>query len=110
MPAKKKKDYIIVFVTVPNSREAKKIARALLVNKEAACINLIDNVSSFFNWKGRLERAKEILMVIKTKRSLFEKIQATVKKYHSYTVPEIITLSITAGIKSYLHWIDEVTG
>lgn len=108
MPSRKKEDYIIVFVTAPNLAQAQKIAKALLVNKEAACINLINNVKSFFSWKGKIEEAKEILLVIKSRKNLFKKIEATVRKHHSYSVPEIIALSITAGNKSYLNWMNRL--
>ncbi|MFH1856068.1 MAG: divalent-cation tolerance protein CutA [Candidatus Omnitrophota bacterium] len=109
MPPKKKTNYIIIFVTASSLKEAKKIAQILLAGKEAACVNIIKNIDSYFNWKDKLEKAKEFLLIIKTKQNLFEKVKSTVKKYHSYSVPEIIAIPVIKGDKSYLNWVREVT-
>lgn len=99
--------YIVVFVTCARKKEAENIARALLKNKLAACVNILEGVRSFFWWQGKIDRAGEVLLVIKTKKSKFKALTGRVGKLHSYTVPEIIALPVAAGDKPYLDWIDE---
>ncbi|MFH2138958.1 MAG: divalent-cation tolerance protein CutA [Candidatus Omnitrophota bacterium] len=100
--------YIIVFVTASSAEEAGKLSKALIDHKLAACVNTAP-VASVFTWQGKTEKAEEILMIIKTRADLFEKLETLVKKEHSYDVPEIIAIPIFAGSKDYLDWIDEST-
>ncbi len=99
--------YIVVFVTVKSKKEAKKITDILLKNKLAACVNAVPGLASAYWWKGKIERAKELLLIIKTKKALFEKLTLEVKKVHSYEVPEIISLPLTGGNSKYLKWIEQ---
>jgi len=99
--------YIVVFVTAANMDEAKRISEGLLKEKLVACVNIIDNVQSFFWWQGKIDNTKELLLVIKSKKAKLNAIIETVKSLHSYDVPEIIALPIIAGYKDYLRWIDE---
>lgn len=101
-----KKDNIVVFVTVSGNKEAKKISEYLVGKKLAACVSIIPKISSIYWWKGKIEKSKELLLVVKTKKSIFQKLIREVKKLHSYTVPEIISLPITGGNKDYLKWIN----
>jgi len=96
-----------VLVTAPNVSQAKKIAHFLLKEKLVACVNIINNLESFFWWQGKIDRAKESLLIIKTKKSLVGKLIKAVKSKHPYSVPEIIALPIILGNKDYLSWIDE---
>ena len=100
-------NYIVVFVTAKNKTEAKRIARGLLKDRLAACVNILAGVESLFWWQGKIDRGSEVLMIIKTKRKLFEKVMAKVKLLHSYQTPEIIALPVVAGSWAYLKWIDE---
>ena len=102
-------NFIVVFVTVKDRTEAKKLTKALLGKKLAACVNIIPKVESAYWWKGKIEKADELLLIIKTRKSLLNKLIIEVKKNHSYTVPEIISLPITGGNKDYLNWIGEST-
>ena len=97
---------IVVLITAKNEREAKKISSKLLEKKLIACCNIIKGVKSFFWWQGKIGSASEALLILKTKKNLFQKIINLVKKLHSYEVPEIIALPIIAGDKNYLKWID----
>lgn len=101
-------DYIIVLITAVSKKEAQLLAEKLISKKLAACVNTT-SVNSLFTWKGKIERAKEILLVVKSRKKLFKKLEALVKRYHSYQVPEIIALPIIAGNKAYLNWINETT-
>ncbi|MFH1655960.1 MAG: divalent-cation tolerance protein CutA [Candidatus Omnitrophota bacterium] len=100
---------IVVFVTCANKSEANKIAKALIKAKLAACVNLLNPVNSLFWWQGKVDSSKEILLIIKTKKRLFGKLEKLVKSLHSYDVPEIIAFPILMGNKKYLNWIDDST-
>ena len=99
--------YIVVFVTVKSKKEAEKITAVLLRKRLAACVNAVPGIASAYWWKGKIERAKELLLIIKTKKALFKKLTLEVKKVHSYEVPEIISLPLTGGESKYLKWIDQ---
>ena len=101
--------HAIIFITAPEKNEAELIAQALLQEKLAACVNLIENIHSFFWWQGKIDNAKEVLLVVKTKKSLVSKLIKKVQVIHSYEVPEIIALPIISGNKKYLNWIDDST-
>ncbi len=98
--------HIVIFVTAGNKQEAQKIASGLIKQKLAACVNIIDRVDSLFFWEGKVQKAKESLLIIKSKKEMFVKIAKMIKSLHSYTVPEIIALPIISGDKPYLRWID----
>ena len=99
--------HTVIFVTAPDKKQARQIANKLIKTKLAACVNIIPGVESLFSWKGKIDSAKELLLIIKSKESKLPKIIKTVKSLHSYEVPEIIALPIIAGNKEYLRWIDE---
>ncbi len=101
-----KASYVIILVTASSKKEAQKIASCLIEQKLAACVNIIDKVDSLFFWEGKIDRAKEYLLVIKSKKEKLPKIIKLVKSLHSYQVPEIIALPIIAGSKPYLRWLD----
>ena len=102
--------YVAVFITAPSREEAEKIAKKLIEEKLAACVNIASEVKSFFWWKEKLEEAEEALLIIKTRLDRFQKLIESVKQVHSYTVPEMIAMPIIAGNESYLEWIDETVG
>ena len=101
------KKYILILVTCASRKEAAKIAKRLLDEKLVACANIAEGIDSLFWWKGKVNRAKEALMIIKTSARNFGKVQKMIKGLHSYEVPEIIGLPIVAGESNYLKWIDE---
>ena len=98
--------FIVIFMTAPDREEAVKIARQLLNDRLIACANIIGPVSSLFWWKGKVEKAKEFLVFMKSRRNLFEKLSARIKEMHSYEVPEIIAVSIIKALPSYLDWLN----
>ena len=97
--------YIVVIVTTTSEKEAEKIAKRVLKERLIACANIIGPVSSFFHWSGKMEKAEEYLIFMKSRKDLFEKLAETVKALHSYEVPEIIVLPIVEGSKAYLDWL-----
>jgi len=102
----KKTDRIIVLITAGSEEEARKIAESLVKEKKAACVNIVPRVDSLFWWEGKLDSARESLLLVKTKASLFPEIVELVKRTHSYEVPEIIALPIIGGSEDYLKWLD----
>lgn len=102
-----KREYIVVLVTAGSEEEGRKIAKRLLKEKWAACINIIPRVDSHFLWKTKIERATEALLVIKTKKPYLKKVTKLVKELHSYEVPEIIALPIVGGNRDYLDWMEK---
>lgn len=103
--------YVVVLVTASGRDQAEKITSALLERRQAACVNLVPSVTSRFWWKGRIDSAEEVLMIIKTKQAAVADLVKTVHICHSYTVPEIVVLPITGGSEDYLNWIGgEVPG
>ncbi len=99
--------YIVILITCSKKQEATKIVKALLEKKLVACVNIIDKVESFFWWKGKIDRAQECLLIAKSTKAKLDKITKVVKSLHSYVVPEIISLPVAGGNKTYLDWIDD---
>ena len=101
---------IVVFITAPDEEMAARIAKALVGETLAACVNIVRGVRSIYSWQGNIEDEAEVLLIAKTKKSLFEKLSRRVKELHSYQTPEIIALPITAGLPEYIDWLNDVTG
>jgi periplasmic divalent cation tolerance protein len=101
-------DKVVVLVTCGSAKEARRIATALVEGKLAACVNIIDaRVQSIYRWKGKVESAKEFLLVVKTSRRRLAALQKKIEQLHSYDVPEIIALPVVAGSRGYLAWIGD---
>jgi periplasmic divalent cation tolerance protein len=94
-------------MTASSKEEAKKIVNVLLEERLIACANIIDNVSSFFWWKTKIEEEKEVLAIMKSHESLFKKLSLRAAELHSYDVPEILALPIVEGSPSYLDWMKD---
>lgn len=98
--------FILVLITAPGQESAEKIAAELLGKKLAACVNIMPSIQSLFNWKGEAQNDREVLLLVKTRASLFqEQLVPAVKAVHPYEVPEIIALPVLMGSQSYLDWI-----
>jgi len=97
--------YIVILITAKNTTQANTIANKLVKEELIACANMVKGVKSIFKWKGKVEKCDEVLLILKSKKNLLSKIIKTVKKHHSYDVPEIIALPIVDGNKDYLKWI-----
>lgn len=101
-------DKLVVLVTCNSIGEANRITRALVESRLAACGNILQSpVRSIYRWKEKVESAKEFLLVIKTSRARFRRLQEEIQRLHSYEVPEIIALPISAGSRGYLSWLGE---
>lgn len=102
-------EFIVVLITVPSMEEGEKIARSLVDNNLAACVNITPSVRSFFFWENKLCSEDEALLFVKSRKTLLDSIIAHVKGLHSYQVPEIIALPIVGGYENYLRWVEEKT-
>jgi periplasmic divalent cation tolerance protein len=98
----------VVLVTAP-PRRAPRLARALVARRVAACVNLVPGVRSVYRWRGRVEEARETLLVIKTSAARVPALLAAVAELHPYEVPEGIALPVVAGLAPYLRWIADET-
>ncbi len=104
-------DKIVVLVMCGSRKEARKIARALVERRLAACVNEIGApVRSVYRWKGKVETAREFLLMIKSTKRRFAGLRDAVRALHSYEVPEIIALPVVEGSRGYLQWIAESVG
>lgn len=99
--------FIVVYVTVGSSDEGNRLAHVLVEERLAACVNRIRPVRSVYRWQGKIEQSDEELLIIKTKRELFDRLKKRVEGLHSYSVPEIIALPILKGSEGYLKWMEE---
>jgi periplasmic divalent cation tolerance protein len=98
----------IVLVTCGSIIEARRIATAVVRKRLAACVNIVlGPVQSIYRWKGKVQSAREVLMVIKTSAKRLKELEREVKRLHSYDVPEFIVVPISAGSREYLAWVSE---
>ena len=98
-------EYVIVLTTVPSRDVGLRIAREAVGRRLAACINIVPAVHSIYLWKGKVEEAKEELLIIKTRRDLVNNLYSLIKSIHPYEIPEFIYLDIKGGSKEYLNWL-----
>ena len=106
MANSRKNRYVVVLVTCGSRQEAGRIARAVVSRRLAACVNILDTpVRSVYRWKGKVEHAREILLIIKTSRGRLTALRREVERLHSYDVPEVLVLAIAGGSPRYLAWM-----
>ncbi len=101
--------YCVINCTTSNKKNAVEIAKDLIEKKLAACVNIVPHVVSIYNWENNLIEGEEFLLVIKTRKRLFKKVEEAILAKHEYEVPEIIATSIDKGNDKYLKWIKSET-
>lgn len=99
---------VVVLCTFPDLDQARQIGAALIETQVAACVNLLPGVESIYRWEGKVERAGEVLALIKTTR--YPDLEAKLRELHPYEVPEILALPVAAGLPDYLGWLKESCG
>ena len=99
--------YCVILVTAGTRDNAGLIARTLVEERLAACCNILSNIRSVYRWNDHVEEDEEILLICKSQAALFPRIERRVRDLHTYDVPEVIMLPVTAGSAPYLTWIDE---
>jgi periplasmic divalent cation tolerance protein len=101
-------NYIIILVTAKDKQEAEKITQLLLNERLIACGNIVSPVTSLFHWSGKIEKAEECLIVMKSRMDLFSQVAEHVRRLHSYEVPEVLALPIVDASTAYLDWMSVV--
>ncbi len=99
---------IVVLTTVPDRRVGRRLARLLVRERLAACVSIVGGVDSVYRWKKKIEASREALLVIKTSRNVFSRLEKALKAEHPYEVPEIIALPVAEGSARYLKWIESL--
>ena len=98
-------DSQIVLCTVPDEAAARQIASALVVERLAACVNIVPGVSSVYRWEGAVETASELLLIIKTTAAIYNQLQERIRVLHPYELPEVIAVALDQGLPEYFAWI-----
>ena len=98
---------LVVLITAGNRENATQIAEKLVEEQLAACVNIVPQIESIYRWEGKICRDQEFLLIAKTERACYERLEATVRTVHSYTTPEIIAIPIICGSAPYLKWLTE---
>ena len=96
-----------IYMTAGNKEEAKKIGKALVADKLAACVNILDNMNSIYMWEGKLQDDAEVVLIAKTTEACVPQLVEKVKSLHSYDCPCIVSLPVSGGHKPFLDWIGE---
>ena len=102
-------DFVIVLTTLPVDQDADQLARTLVIERLAACVNVLPPMRSIYSWKGAVESADERQIVIKTTAARVRDLETRIKSLHPYEVPEFVVLPITEGSDAYLSWLSENT-
>ena len=100
---------ILVITNLPDAISAERLARTLVENGLAACVNVLAPCRSVYRWEGKVESATEVPLLIKTRVERYEAVQAAIREQHPYELPEIISLPIEGGLPAYLNWVRSET-
>ncbi|HEY8606921.1 MAG TPA: divalent-cation tolerance protein CutA [Noviherbaspirillum sp.] len=100
---------LLVISNLPDKQEAERVARALVEQRVAACVNILPAVRSVYRWQGAIEDADEVTIFIKTDAARYAELEAALAQVHPYAVPEVIAVPVAAGLPAYLHWIADET-
>jgi periplasmic divalent cation tolerance protein len=103
-------DKIVVFSSCDSEEQAGRIARALVEQRLAACVNILPGIRSVYRWKGEVQEGAEWLLIIKSRRDLMDPLRVAIGKIHSYEVPELLAVPVVDGSESYLAWLDREMG
>jgi periplasmic divalent cation tolerance protein len=99
-------DKVIVLSTCSSKEEALRIARGLVADRLAACVNLVEGALSVYQWQGSVQENQEVMLVVKSRRDLLGRLQERLASMHSYEVPEAIAIPVVDGLPAYLQWLD----
>jgi periplasmic divalent cation tolerance protein len=102
-------EFVVVLVTAGGAEEAQRIGRALVAEQLAGCVNVVGPIRSIYRWQGAVEEAEERLLIIKARAADLAALEARVRALHSYDVPEVLALPVTAGSEDYLAWLAGAT-
>ena len=109
MPGRTAMSVLLLFSTCPDRACAERIADALVGQRLAACVNILPGVGSVYRWQGAIERADEVLLLIKTTRERYPALEAALTAVHPYELPELVAVEAAAGLPGYLAWVGAST-
>ena len=102
-------DALLVITNAPDRELAFRIARELVENNLAACVNVLDGCDSVYRWDGKIEQTREVPLLIKTHAARYDEVEAAIRRLHPYELPEIIAVGIERGLPEYLSWVQAET-
>ncbi|MEQ1772514.1 MAG: divalent-cation tolerance protein CutA [Burkholderiales bacterium] len=102
-------DVLLVLTNLPHREAAAELAKSLIAEKVAACVNILGACTSVYRWQGKIENAEEIPLLIKTTGARYAALEATIRRMHPYELPEIIAVPLAQGLSGYLQWVAEET-
>jgi periplasmic divalent cation tolerance protein len=102
-------DAVLVISNLPDRASADKLARLLVEERLAACVNIQSPCRSVYRWKGKVEDAEEFTMLIKTTRERYPQLEKAIRENHPYELPEIVAVPLAAGLPAYLDWVASET-
>ena len=100
-------DTLLVITNLPDADTANKLARAIIESRAAACVNQLAPCTSTYRWQDEIETASEVPLLIKTTSAAYPRLEAVIRAAHPYELPEIIAVTITAGLPAYLDWVSQ---
>lgn len=102
-------EVLLVLTNLPDQDSAQRMAQALVTSHAAACINIMAECTSVYRWQGQVETAREVPLLIKSTRSAYARLQEDIRAHHPYELPEIIAITVSAGLPAYLQWVAHET-
>jgi periplasmic divalent cation tolerance protein len=103
-------EVLLVITNLPDVATAEKLARQLIEARAAACVNQLVPCVSTYRWKGGIETATEVPLLIKTTKAAYPRLEKLIREAHPYELPEIIAVAVDAGLPAYLSWVNQETG
>lgn len=102
------KDQVLLLITnLPDRDSAQRMAHSLIENRAAACVNILAECSSVYRWQDKIESASEVPLLIKTTRAAYPRVEELIRSQHPYELPEIVAVSVVAGLPAYLQWVGQ---
>ena len=98
-------EFIIILTNLPDRASALKLAGELVERRLAACVNVLAECTSVYRWKGKVEQAAEVPMLIKARAARYDEVEAAIRRLHPYELPEIVAVPILRGLDEYLEWV-----
>jgi periplasmic divalent cation tolerance protein len=102
-------DTLVVFTNLPDRDAALKLAHGLVERRLAACVNVLNGCTSVYRWKGAVEQAEEVPVLIKARGARYEELEAAIRELHPYELPEVVAVPVVRGLPDYLDWVAEET-
>ena len=102
-------EVIVVLTNMPDRDAALKLARELVAKRLAACVNVLAGCTSVYRWKGEVEEAGEVPVLIKTRAGRYDEVETAIRRLHPYELPEIVAVPVTRGLDEYLEWVNGET-